>query len=227
MEQQVFSEGEFHRIILHAVDEDWIQKYSKPSRRAFDSTKRLLDIITASVLLIMLLPVSFIIAMLHLLESSGSLFFIQQRVGYRGAEFKLFKFRTMVMDAEKDGPKFAITNDCRVTRVGRFMRMFRIDEVPQLFNVIRGDMSLVGPRPERQEFIEMLTGKILMYRMRFEIKPGLTGWAQVKNPYAGDDVNHHRRKLEYDLFYLKNRNMFLDAKILLKTVGIVLSKKGI
>lgn len=209
-----------------SIDESLYVERAIAGRVLFNSIKRCFDILASVILLVILFPLSCLVALLHLLESTGSLFFVQKRVGYGGAEFRLMKYRTMVMDAEKDGPRFAEPNDCRVTRIGRFMRVFRIDEVPQLFNVIKGEMSLVGPRPERPEFIEMLSEEIPQYRMRLTVKPGLTGWAQVNFPYAGDIVDHHREKLEFDLFYIKNRGIFLDAKAIFKTVGIVLNKKG-
>ena len=209
-----------------SIDESLYVERAIAGRVLFNSIKRCFDIAASLILLFILFPVSFLVALLHLLESKGSLFFVQKRVGYGGAEFRLLKYRTMVMDAEKDGPRFAEPNDCRVTRIGRFMRVFRIDEVPQFFNVMKGEMSLVGPRPERPEFIEMLSEEIPQFKMRLIVKPGLTGWAQVNFPYAGDIVDHHREKLEYDLYYIKNRGIFLDVKTIFKTIVIVLNKKG-
>lgn len=211
---------------LFTIDESKFIEKSIARRVLFTIIKRCIDIAASVILLVTFFPLSCLVALFHLLESNGSLFFIQERVGCGGVEFRLMKYRTMVMDAEKDGPRFAETNDDRITRIGRFMREFRIDEVPQLFNIMRGEMSLVGPRPERPEFIEMLSKEIPLYPKRLTVKPGLTGWAQVNFPYAGDVVDHHREKLEYDLYYIKNRGILLDVKTTFKTIGIVLSKKG-
>ena len=132
----------------------------------------------------------------------------------------------MVNDAEKDGPRFSHRDDERVTVIGRIMRDYRIDEVPQLINVLKGDMNLIGPRPERRDFIDELEKKIPYYKLRLEVRPGLTGWAQVNFPYAGKDLQDHIHKLEYDFYYIKNRSLPLDILILLKTIKTIVSRRG-
>ena len=149
----------------------------------------------------------------------------QERVGRRGQTFTLLKFRSMTKDAEKNGQAWASINDPRATAVGRVMRRMRIDELPQLFNVLKGDMSFVGPRPERPTFVAMLTERIPFYAVRHSVKPGLTGWAQVRYTYGGS-VEESVKKLEYDLYYVKNHSLLLDMLILLKTVRVVLLAEG-
>ncbi len=192
-----------------------------------DGAKVIFDFLFAPLLLLVLFPVSFLFAMLHKIESPGPIFYQQIRAGKNGKPFKLIKFRTMIKNAEKHGRKFASKNDPRVTRIGRIMRKLRLDEVPQLINVVRGEMSLIGPRPERPEFIEQFSKQIPFYRLRLEIKPGLTGWAQVHYKYTGPKIEEQIRKLEYDLYYIKNRNILLDIIVLLKTIGVVLKAEGV
>jgi exopolysaccharide biosynthesis polyprenyl glycosylphosphotransferase len=160
------------------------------------------------------------------LESPGPVLYRQERVGQGGKTFSIMKFRSMRADAEKDGkPRWASSNDDRVTAVGRFIRRSRIDELPQIFNVFLGDMSFVGPRPERPYFVQDLARQIPYYNVRHTVKPGITGWAQVRYPYGAtvDDAIH---KLQYDLYYVKNHSLFLDLMILLQTVQVVLFGKG-
>jgi lipopolysaccharide/colanic/teichoic acid biosynthesis glycosyltransferase len=160
------------------------------------------------------------------MDSAGPVFFTQERVGGRRKIFKIYKFRSMTSDAEaKSGPVWAQANDDRVTRIGRFIRPSRIDELPQLWNVIKGEMSIVGPRPEREFFVKQLTELIPYYIERFTVKPGITGWAQVNYPY-GASVEDAVAKLNYDLFYIKNSSLIIDLMILMRTVKIVLSGKG-
>ena len=188
--------------------------------------KRIFDVIVAAILLIMSLPVLAFTAVLIALETRGSIIYRQTRVGYGGKNFTVLKFRSMTLDAEKEGnPAWATINDARVTRVGRFMRRTRIDELPQLINVLKGEMSFVGPRPERPEFVEMLTQQIPFYAVRHSVKPGITGWAQVRYSY-GATVEQAVRKLEYDLYYVKNHTLVLDLLILLETVRVVLLGEG-
>jgi lipopolysaccharide/colanic/teichoic acid biosynthesis glycosyltransferase len=150
----------------------------------------------------------------------------QQRVGLNGRPFDVIKFRSMRTDAEKDGrPRWASSNDDRVTRVGRIIRRLRIDELPQIFNVLLGDMSIIGPRPERPFFVEQLARELPYYGLRHSIKPGVTGWAQVRYPY-GATVEDSLQKLQYDLYYVKNHNLMLDLLVLAETVGVVLTGKG-
>jgi len=159
------------------------------------------------------------------LESRGPILYRQTRVGENGRTFELIKFRSMRVDAEKNGAVWATAGDSRVTRVGAVIRKLRIDELPQIFNVLKGDMSFVGPRPERPEFVAMLTEQIPFYAVRHSVKPGLTGWAQVRYSY-GATVEQSVRKLEYDLFYVKNHTLLLDLVILLETVRVVLLAEG-
>jgi lipopolysaccharide/colanic/teichoic acid biosynthesis glycosyltransferase len=160
------------------------------------------------------------------LDSKGPAIYRQKRVGLGGREFEVLKFRSMRLDAEQaNGAQWASKDDPRVTRVGRFIRKFRLDELPQFVNVIRGEMSFVGPRPERQVFVEQLRKDISYYDERHSVRPGLTGWAQVEYPY-GATVEDAYRKLEYDLFYLKNMSIFFDCAIVLKTIRIVLTGTG-
>ena len=164
--------------------------------------------------------------MLILLESGGPILYLQERVGRNGRLFNVVKFRSMRTDAEQDGkPRWASAQDKRVTRVGRVLRKLRIDELPQLFSVLNGDMSLVGPRPERPYFVDKLTQEIPYFAVRQSVKPGVTGWAQVRYHY-GASVEDSAEKLQYDLYYVKNHTLFLDLVILFETVGVVLTAKG-
>ena len=190
------------------------------------AVKRVFDIAFSSAILLLTLPVMAVTAVLIKLESSGDVLYRQERVGLNGSIFKVIKFRSMRSDAEKDGkPRWATLNDDRVTKVGRFIRKVRIDELPQLLNVLRGEMSLVGPRPERQFFVNELVSKIPYYAVRHSVKPGVTGWAQVRYEY-GSTVEDSIEKLQYDLYYVKNHTLFLDLLILLETVAVVLTGKG-
>jgi sugar transferase (PEP-CTERM system associated) len=190
------------------------------------SIKRLFDVLVAAFLLLLALPVMMLTAILIVLEDGFSVFYRQERVGLDGRLFKVIKFRSMFNDAESDGkPRWATLDDDRVTRVGRLIRKLRIDELPQLYNVLVGDMSLVGPRPERPYFVDQLTRDIPFYAVRHSVKPGLTGWAQVMYKY-GATVEDSVQKLQYDLYYVKNHTLFLDILILFQTVGVVLTGKG-
>jgi lipopolysaccharide/colanic/teichoic acid biosynthesis glycosyltransferase len=160
------------------------------------------------------------------LDSPGPVFYGQERVGLNGAVFKAWKFRSMRVDAESDGaPRWASSRDDRVTRVGRFIRKVRIDEIPQVLNVLAGEMSFIGPRPERPFFVKQLREQIPYYDLRHRVPPGITGWAQVNYPY-GATVEDARRKLAYDLYYLKRSDLILDLVILLQTVRVVLFAHG-
>ncbi len=188
--------------------------------------KRLFDIIFASLLLIVTSPIILITAILIVLESGGPILYLQERVGRGGRLFNVIKFRSMRTDAERDGkPRWATAQDDRVTKVGRFIRKTRIDELPQLFSVLAGDMSLVGPRPERPYFVDKLTQEIPYYAVRHSVKPGVTGWAQVRFHY-GASVEDSAEKLQYDLYYVKNHTLFLDLVVLFETIGVVLMAKG-
>lgn len=186
---------------------------------------RLFDLITSLLGLctfFLMMPFVFIG---NLIGNRGSLFYTQERVGINRKLFKIVKFRTMVKDAEKLGAQFAVENDVRITKFGKFLRAARIDEFPQFWNILKGDMSVIGPRPERKVFVEQLSEKIPFYETRHVIKPGLTGWAQVKTKYGITDEDH-LRKLQYDLYYIKNRSVFLDIRILVKTLSTVIFFKG-
>ena len=187
--------------------------------------KQFVDVLLALFGLLITLPITLLSALIIKLESPGSIFYAQKRVGEHGRVFKLYKFRSMQSDAEKDGPVWAMKNDTRITRFGRFIRKVRIDELPQLWNVLRGDMSLVGPRPERPVFVEQLTRAIPYYSLRHNVKPGITGWAQICYPYGAseEDALH---KLEYDLYYIKYMSLQLDFWIIFQTIKTVLLRKG-
>ncbi len=190
--------------------------------------KRLLDLVVASLMLLIAAPVMLLVAASSMIESRGRhpVFYHQIRIGQGGLPFRLHKFRSMRVDAEADGrAKWATKNDSRITRLGGFLRRTRIDELPQLFNVLKGQMSLVGPRPERPEFVERLSTGIPYYAERHRVKPGVTGWAQLMYPY-GSDEEDAKRKLEFDLYYVKHAGVFLDLIILLQTVEVVLLGKG-
>jgi len=190
------------------------------------AVKRIFDILCSTILILLSAPIMVITAVVIKLESTGPIFYRQERVGYNSKTFKVTKFRSMRTDAEKDGkPRWATAGDDRVTRVGHIIRRLRIDELPQLFNVLSGDMSLVGPRPERPFFVEQLTNEIPYYAVRHSIKPGVTGWAQVRYQY-GSTIEDSQEKLQYDLYYVKNHSLFLDFVILFETVGVVLTGKG-
>jgi sugar transferase (PEP-CTERM system associated) len=187
--------------------------------------KRMLDVSCSIFMMIFAFPVICIAALIIKFESAGPVFYLQERVGENNLVFKLIKLRSMRQDAEKDGPVWAAVQDDRVTRFGAFMRKTRIDELPQLWNVLKGDMSLVGPRPERPVFVEKLAEVIPFYDIRHATKPGVTGWAQVNYPYGASNEDA-LRKLEYDLYYLKNSNLFFDLFIIFKTIKTVLFRKG-
>ncbi len=188
--------------------------------------KRVFDILCTLLLIVVSLPVMLLTAVLIKLESRGPLLYRQERVGLNGKTFQVCKFRSMRTDAEKDGrPIWAAANDNRVTRVGGVIRKLRIDELPQLFNVLKGDMSLVGPRPERPFFVEQLTAQIPYFAARHSVKPGVTGWAQVRYQY-GSTIEDAQEKLQYDLYYVKNHSLILDMLILFETVFVVLTAKG-
>ena len=167
------------------------------------------------------LPIVILTAALIKLESKGPVFYKQKRVGHDGIIFSLVKFRSMIADAENNGAVWTQQDDSRVTRVGKIIRNFRIDEIPQIWNVLKGDMSFVGPRPERPEFVDFLQKDIPYYMLRHSVKPGITGWAQVNYQY-GDSPDDAREKLQYDLYYVKNQSFILDLHIMLSTVQVIL-----
>ncbi|MDZ7592183.1 MAG: TIGR03013 family XrtA/PEP-CTERM system glycosyltransferase [Rubrivivax sp.] len=188
--------------------------------------KRVFDIVSASVLIALASPIMLVAALAIKLDSRGPVLYRQERTGLDNKPFQVVKFRSMRTDAEKDGqPRWATSGDDRITRVGRLLRVSRIDELPQLFSVLKGDMSLVGPRPERPYFVEQLTREIPFYAVRHSVKPGVTGWAQVRYQY-GSTVEDSQEKLQYDLHYVKNHTLWLDLQILVETVHVVLTGKG-
>jgi lipopolysaccharide/colanic/teichoic acid biosynthesis glycosyltransferase len=214
------------RIPLKYVDDTWLLKNIRTYETVYDKVRRILNFISSLVLLIGLFVPAFLFALVHRCESKGPIFFIQPRAGYKGRIFNMIKFRTMIEEAEKEGPMFTDHNDSRVTKVGRVMRRFRVDEVPQLINVLKGDMNLIGPRPERDDFIHRLEKEIPYYGLRLQVRPGLTGWAQVNHPYAGNNIADHLSKLEYDFYYIKYRSLPLDILILLKTFKTMVERRG-
>jgi sugar transferase (PEP-CTERM system associated) len=214
------------RITLEHLSPSWLilsDGFKKSSVLLF--LKRVNDILASSLLLLLTSPFLPFIALAIYLETGAPIFFRQTRIGYKGREFELLKFRSMIQDAEKNGPKWATAQDSRITRVGRILRKTRLDEIPQLFNVFRGEMSLVGPRPERPHFCEMLAEKIPFFNLRHTIRPGLTGWAQVRFRYSSN-FEDAKEKLELDLFYLKNLSLIVDLAILFETVKVVLLRRG-
>jgi exopolysaccharide biosynthesis polyprenyl glycosylphosphotransferase len=191
-----------------------------------DLAKRVLDLVVGIVGLINCLPLMGLVALAVRLDSKGPIIYRQTRLGRMNECFKVLKFRSMRTDAEKvSGPQWASTNDPRVTRIGRTLRKYRLDELPQFINVIRGEMSFVGPRPERPEFVEELRKTIPYYDERHSVRPGLTGWAQVQYSY-GASIEDAANKLEYDLFYLKHLSLTFDMAIILQTIRIVFSGRG-
>jgi len=183
--------------------------------------KRVIDVVTACALFVLVAPGLMLVAVLIKLEDGGPVIFSQKRVGRRGVSFTLNKFRSMHVDAEAEtGPTWAQTDDPRVTRVGRWLRALRIDEIPQLWNVLKGEMSFVGPRPERPEFVAVLQPAIPGYELRHAVRPGITGWAQINCSY-GSTLDDARRKLQYDLYYLDHGSLALDLWIMLRTIKIV------
>ena len=214
------------KVMVERVNPSWLLFsdgfYVGLTRRI---VKRLMDVSVASVMLLFSLPVFLISAIVIKLESPGEVFYRQERVGKNGKVFSVIKFRSMRPDAEKDGPVWAQTDDDRVTRYGHFMRKTRIDELPQLINVLKGDMSFVGPRPERPMFVAELEKSIPFYTIRHVVKPGITGWAQIYYPYGASEEDA-LRKLEYDLYYIKNLSVTIDLATIFQTVKVVLLQRG-
>ncbi|MDY0083125.1 MAG: sugar transferase, partial [Ignavibacteriaceae bacterium] len=188
--------------------------------------KRVIDLVVSLLILIVSSPVIFLTAIAIKIDSAGPVLFKQERLGQNGKPFYVIKFRSMIKDAEKyTGPVWSKKDDPRVTKMGRFVRKVRIDEIPQMYNVLKGEMSLVGPRPERAFFVEKLSKEIPYYRRRLKVRPGVTGWAQIKHKYD-ETIDDVKIKLKYDLFYIENMSLRMDFKILLRTVYVVLFGKG-
>lgn len=222
-----FFERELGVVVLNTSDPSWLVfagDFNHSVMRLL--SKRLFDLLAASALLLLAWPVMLVVAAIVRLESAGPILYRQTRVGQDGFAFELYKFRSMRVDAESDGvARWAGSNDDRTTRIGRFMRSTRLDELPQLVNVMLGEMSFVGPRPERPQFVDMLNQEIRYYSVRHCMKPGLTGWAQLRYPY-GASVADAAEKLKFDLFYVKNHGLLFDLAILLQTVEVVLFRRG-
>ena len=198
----------------------------RPSERVYTAVKRLFDVVVAAFGMTVLAVVAMFVAIGNHFNSPGPLFYQQDRVGKGGKPFLVYKFRSMIPDAEAEtGAVWATTNDDRITPVGRFLRKTRLDELPQFINVLKGEMSLIGPRPERPEFVEHLAQSIPFYRARHAVRPGITGWAQVSYRYGSSD-DDARIKLEYDLYYVNHMSPLLDIRIMLRTIQVMLAFKG-
>jgi exopolysaccharide biosynthesis polyprenyl glycosylphosphotransferase len=223
-----FYEEFWHKIPPSCIQDDWFaftSGFNILHDRINVKLKHLVDVLAASVLMLAVLPIAIVAAVAIPLDSPGPIFYSQVRTGLNGRKFKVYKFRSMYQDAEKRGIQWASTKDPRITRVGRILRAMRIDELPQLWNVIKGDMSLIGPRPERPEFDTKLRQEIPYYDVRYLVKPGITGWAQVMYDY-GASVEDAYQKVAYDLYYIKNYSLLLDIAIAIKTVRTVILGKG-
>jgi sugar transferase (PEP-CTERM system associated) len=227
IELSSFFERERGQVQIESLNASWMV-LSDGFQQGFlrDAGKRVFDLATSLTLLVLTLPLMLLAMLAILLESGFPLLYRQERVGLGGKIFTIYKFRSMVHNAEKDGaPQWAQAGDARVTRVGNFIRKVRIDELPQIFNVLRGDMSFVGPRPERPFFVDQLIEQVPYYAARHSVKPGITGWAQVRYPY-GASLEDAIEKLQYDLYYVKNHTFFLDLLIMFQTAQVVLFGKG-
>jgi sugar transferase (PEP-CTERM system associated) len=223
-----FWERETGRVDLDALNPSWlIFSDGFAANRSQRVVKRVFDVLASLVLLAFSLPIIVITAVLIKLDSRGPVFYRQKRVGINGEAFELLKFRSMTVDAERDGtPRWAEVNDPRITRVGGIIRTTRIDELPQIFNVLKGDMSFIGPRPERPFFVEELAANIPYYSARHGVKPGISGWAQLNYPY-GASIEDAREKLQYDLYYIKNYSVFLDLTVMIQTARVILWPQGV
>lgn len=223
-----FYEQIMYKLPLKEINEEcllWSNGFNRINRRYYDRMKRVVDLFVSFIILILSFPIGLLIALIIKLDSKGPIFFIQKRVGKNYRFFNIIKFRTMIVGAEKQIPQWTSKNDSRITRTGKFLRKTRLDELPQIINIIKGEMSLIGPRPEREYFVNKLTKEIPNLSLRFLIKPGLTGWAQVNYRY-GSSLDDSREKLCYDVFYIKNMSLFLDMRIIFKTIRIVLLSQG-
>ena len=216
------------KLLVESINPGWLifsGGFQKSHLRRI--IKRATDLVVSIVLMIVLSPLILLAAIAIRLDTPGRIFFAQERVGFRRKPYMVYKFRSMVHDAEKlTGPKWADEDDPRITRVGRYIRRFRIDELPQLWNVLKGEMSMVGPRPERENFVQQLEKTVPYYGERFGVKPGITGWAQVNYGY-GSSVADAVEKLNYDLFYIKNMSTMMDLLVVLKTIRIILFGHGV
>ena len=214
------------KIPVTTIGHVWfLENLAEGDKSLYELFKRITDIALAALGLVISAPFLPIFALLIQLDTKGPVFFRQVRIGLLGKPFEAIKLRSMIVGAEKNGAQWAERNDPRVTRLGKYLRRFRFDEIPQLWNVLKGEMTFIGPRPERPEFVANLQTMIPFYNERHLVKPGLTGWAQInfqKGSTAGDAL----KKLQYDLFYIKNRSLPLDIGVLLKTINLILTGKG-
>lgn len=223
-----FYETFWKKLPSGLLQDNWLafgNGFDLVANRANFKVKRVVDVFIAMLLLLLLLPILVVVALAIKCESPGPIFYSQLRNGQNATPFRVYKFRSMYQDAEKQGAQWAQKRDPRITRVGYWLRLTRVDELPQLWNVLNGDMSLIGPRPERPEFDTKLAEQIPYYNLRYLVKPGITGWAQVLYPY-GASVEDAYEKLSYDLYYIKNYSIWLDLKIVFKTIRVVLLGKG-
>lgn len=227
IDSSTFFEREMSQIRVNSLNPNWLVFGGGFDQSGLRTTiKRLVDLLASATLLIVTLPVMLITALCIYFQDRAPIFYRQERIGLEGRPFIVLKFRSMRHNAEiADKPQWASENDPRITPVGRIIRKLRIDELPQIFNVLKGEMSLVGPRPERDHFVRQLCEQIPYYNVRHSIKPGITGWAQVRYQY-GSSVEDSLQKLQYDLYYVKNNSLFLDIIILIDTVQVVLTGKG-
>ncbi len=216
------------RVAIEHVSERWVLQsrgFQGLQRESIRRLKRIFDVLVSAIVLVVTLPLSLLLAVAIKATSRGPVLFFQERVGEGGTSYKIIKFRTMIVEAEADGPQWAEENDLRVTRIGRVLRRARLDELPQFLNSLGGSMSVVGPRPEREFFVRKLQAEIPLYDLRFTTKPGITGWAQIHYRY-GASVEDSREKLKLDLYYVRNFSLGLDLKILLRTVRVMLFGLG-
>ena len=223
-----FNESIQKKIDINQINEGWLLEsngFDILNNQNQRNTKRGLDIIIAIILMVLAGPVALITAIVIKFESEGPIIFKQIRIGENGKKFKIYKFRSMRIHDEKKYPKYTLDNDDRITKFGKFIRKTRIDELPQLFCILKGTMSFVGPRPEWDILVNEYKEKIPYYNLRHMIKPGITGWAQVMYPY-GECIEDAKRKLEYDLYYLKHQDLILDVLTIMKTAKIVIFGKG-
>mgnify|MGYP001220281282 CR=1 FL=1 len=222
MRVSVNNKNDFFRENVSTVDTQYIIRNQKAKIKIYSYVKRLLDILFSLLALPIAIPIVFIFAIIIKIESTGPAFFLQERVGLRGKYFKIIKLRSMKVNAEVNGAQWATKNDPRITKVGAFIRKTRIDELPQLLNVLKGDMSLIGPRPERPMFTAQFNEEIPGFIDRLQVRPGITGWAQVNGGY---DLSP-KHKLDLDLYYIKNMGFWLDFKIIIKTIKVCLTGDG-
>ena len=227
MDLAKFAEQISGKIPIQAIDESWFIEYcGHQESRSYDVIKNLIDRFVAIILMVLLVPVAIVLLPILLMVHGRPIFFKQVRTGLNNKHFTLYKLRTMVVDAEKNGAQWAKPGDARITPLGRLLRKTRLDELPQLINILKGEMSLVGPRPERPEIIEkQLSPNIPYYNLRHLVKPGVTGWAQVTFRY-GFSQEDSKEKLQFDLFYVKNRSIWLDLLVIIKTIKTVLTGAG-